>query len=84
MFVEHAEPAVAVAEHDQILTQQPHFLRRAIRFRDFFAHAGGDPVAPHQSAHGGIAFDATQNFVFLAGEHGVLSEMPWVENMLAL
>jgi hypothetical protein len=30
-------------------------------------------MAPHQSAHGGLAFDAAQQIVLFARKHGVLS-----------
>ncbi len=59
----HAEPALAVAEGDQIFAEQPNAHRRAVRLRDFLRHARGKPMLTHQRAHRRIAFDAAQQVV---------------------
>ena len=56
-FVEHAEPALAVAEHDQVLAEQAHPQRRAIGFGHLLGEAGGDPVPAHDLAHRRRPFD---------------------------
>ena len=59
VFVDYAEPPVAVAKRHQILSQQPHANRRTVGFGDFLGQAGGEPMLPHQLAHCRVAFDAT-------------------------
>ena len=69
IFVEHAEAALAVAEHDEILAEQPHLDRRAVGLRHFLRQAGRNPVAAHDLAHRRVAFDAAQQIVFFGGHH---------------
>ena len=64
---EHAKPALAVAEYDQILAEHARAHRRGIRFRHFFRQAGRQPVAAEQLAHRRVALDAAQQVVFLRG-----------------
>ena len=70
VFVEHADAALAVAKHHEILAQEAHLDRRAVGLGDLLRQAGRDPVAPHDLAHRRIAFDAAQQVVFLGGQHG--------------
>ena len=67
VFVEHAEPALRVAEHHEAFAQQFHPHRRAVRFGDLFGKACRDPVAAHDLAHRRVALDAAQQVVFLRG-----------------
>ena len=71
VFVEHAEPAVGVAEHHEVLAQQPHLEGRAVGLGDFLGQAGRHPVPAHELPHRRAAFDAAQQIVFLVGKHGV-------------
>ena len=70
VFVEHAEAAVAVAKDHEVLAEQPNPDRGSIRFRHLLGHAGGDPMPPHELAHGRVALDPAQEIVFLGGHHG--------------
>jgi len=54
----HAEPPLAVAEHDQVLAQEPNLERRAIRLGHLLGQAGRYPMPAHQRAHRGVALDA--------------------------
>ena len=73
VFVEHADAALAVAEHDEILAEQAHLDRRAVGLGHFLRQAGRDPVAAHDLAHRRVAFDAAQQVVFLRRHHGGVS-----------
>src|SRR4029077_18544359 len=64
VFVEHADASFRVAEHDEILAEQPYALGRTVRLRDFLRQAGRDPVAAHDLAHRGIALDPAEQIVF--------------------
>ena len=73
VFVEHAEAALAVAEHHEILAEQAHLDRRAVGLGHLLGQAGRDPVAAHDLAHRRVALDAAQQIVFLRGHHGGVS-----------
>ena len=73
LLAQYAEPAVGVAEHHQVLAQQPDLDRLAVGLRDLFGHAGGNPMPPHQLAHRGVALDAAQQVVVLGRDHRVSS-----------
>jgi hypothetical protein len=75
VFVEHAEPALRVAEHHQVLAQQAHPHRRAVRLGHLFGKARRDPVAPHDLPHRRPALDAAQQVVFLR-RHGFSRRIP--------
>ena len=64
IFVEHAEPALGVAEHHEVLAQQLDAQRLAVRLGHFLRKAGRDPVAAHDRPHRRVAFDAAQEIVF--------------------
>jgi hypothetical protein len=70
VLVEHADAPLAVAEHHEILAEQAHLDRCAIRFGHFLGQARRDPVAAHDLAHRRVAFDAAQQIVFLRRHHG--------------
>ena len=72
VFVEHAEPALGVAEHHEVLAEQAHAQRRAVGRGDFLREARRDPVAAHDLPHRRVAFDAAEEIVFF-GRHGVVS-----------
>jgi hypothetical protein len=65
IFLEEPDPAIAVAERDEILAQQPDAHRRAIGLGDLAHQQGRDPVAPHRIAHRCPASDPGQQLVFL-------------------
>ena len=73
ILVQHADAAVAVAKHHQVLAQDARLDRRAVRFRHLLAQRHRDPVPAHQLAHRGRAFDPAQQVVFVFGQHGVLT-----------
>ena len=78
IFIEDADAALAVAENDEVLAEQPHLDRRAVGLGDFLGQARRDPVAAHDLAHRRIAFDAAQQFVFFGGHHrGVSLRRDW-------
>ncbi len=62
---------LAVAEHDEILAEQPHLDRRAVRLGHLFGQASRDPVAAHDLSHRRVAFDAAQQVVFFGGHHAL-------------
>jgi hypothetical protein len=70
IFVEHAEAAVAVAEHDQVLAEQSYAHRGSVRLDHFLGQAGRYPMPPHELAHRRIAFDTAQEIVFFRRHHG--------------
>ena len=70
ILVEHAEAAVGVAKHDQVLAQQPDRDRRSVGLGHLLRHAGWNPVPAHELAHGGVAFHAAQEVVFFGRDHG--------------
>ena len=76
VFVEHADATFAVAENNEVLTEQTNLDRRAVGLRDFLGQAGGDPVPAHDLAHRRIALDAAQQVVFLLRHHGGVSFDP--------
>ena len=66
---DHAQPPIAGAKCDQVLTEQPHHDGCAVAFGDFLGEAGGQPVAAHDLPHRGIVFHATQEVVLFGCEH---------------
>ena len=64
VFVEHAEPALGVAEHHEVLAEQLDAQRLPVGLGDFLREAGRDPVAAHDRPHRRVAFDAAQEVVF--------------------
>jgi len=51
IFVEEPDPAVAVAERDEILAQQPDAHRRTVGPGDLARQQRRDPIATHRLAH---------------------------------
>ena len=68
-FIDRAETALCIAEHDQVFTQQAHTGRFTIAFGHFFRHAGRNPVLAHNAAHRRGGFDKAQKVVFFPGNH---------------
>src|SRR5512146_572555 len=58
MLAQHAEPAFAVAENDEVLAKEPRACRRAVGLRHLLRHAGRKPMPAHDLSHWRIAFDA--------------------------
>jgi hypothetical protein len=69
VVVEDAETAFTVSKHHEILAEQTDAERCAAGFSHVLGQAGRHPMAPHDLTHGGIAFDAAEQFVFFAGKH---------------
>ena len=67
VFVEHAEPALGVAEDDEVFAQQPGAHRRAVGLGHLLRQAGRQPVPAHELAHRRAAFDAAEKIVLLLG-----------------
>ena len=51
-LVEQPDPAMGVAEQNQVLAQELDPDRWTIRFRDLVRKCRRYPIAPHQLAHG--------------------------------
>lgn len=73
IFIEHAEPAFAVAEDNDILAEETHSQGCTVALGHFLCQASGDPVPAHDLPHGGVSFDTTEQVIFL-GCHRV---GPW-------
>ena len=65
IFVEQPDPALAVAERDEILSQQPDARWRAIGLGDLARQQGRDPIPPHHLAHRCPRSGPGQQLVFL-------------------
>ena len=50
-LVDEADAALAIAKTDELLAEQLHADRWAIRFRQFAGHEGRNPIPPHHVAH---------------------------------
>ena len=72
-FAEHPNLAVAIAERDELFSEQLQAHRSAVRLRDLFRQHRRHPVAAHQPPHRRIALDPAQQFVFGLRQHGLLS-----------
>ena len=68
-LAEHADTPVGVAEGDEILAEEPDANRRTIALDQLLREQRRYPMSPHQPAHGGVAFDAAEQFVLFTGEH---------------
>src|SRR5437764_3718840 len=68
-FVDQADPAVAVAERDEILAEQLDADLRTVRLGDIRRQASGVPIPPHRLAHRRPGSDAGDQFVFLRWQH---------------
>ena len=68
-FVDQTDAALAVAERDEVLAEQPDAHRRAVGLGDLRRQAGGDPIPPHRIAHRRPGPDAGDQFVFLRWQH---------------
>jgi len=71
IFVEEPDPAVAVAERDEILAQQPDAHRRTVGPGDLARQQRRDPIATHRLAHRRSRAGPGQQLVFLTGQHGL-------------
>ena len=66
-----ADPAVGVAEGDELFAEQHEPHRLAVGL-EFGGETGGDPVFPHQIAHGRPRPNARQQFIRGCRQHGFL------------
>src|SRR6185503_16768142 len=51
MLAEHAETALAVAKHEEVLAEQPAAHRCAVGLGYFFGHADRQPMVTHELPH---------------------------------
>lgn len=65
IFIEHAEPAFAVAEDNDILAEETDSQWCAVALGHFLCQAGGNPVPAHDLPHGGVSFDTAEQVIFL-------------------
>src|SRR5262249_30103607 len=72
-LVEHADLALAVAEDDEILAQQPLEARRAARSRHPVGGADRQPETPEDGAHRRPRPDPAQTVVLRSAHHGTSS-----------
>src|SRR6266852_2507842 len=69
-LVDDADAPFAVAERDQLLSEQFHANRRAIALRQLPVEQRGYPVAPEQLAHRRAGARTGQEYIHLLGQHG--------------
>src|SRR5215469_12351478 len=67
--VDKADPAIGVAESDQILAEQAQAHRRTVLLGQFDRQAGGLPIAAEELARGGATTDPDQTLVILTAQH---------------
>ena len=70
-LVDHADLAVGGAEGDEVLAQEPHADRRAIRLRQLPRQQRRNPIAAHGLAHRRPGADPGQTLVLFARQHGL-------------
>ena len=68
-FAKHAEPALRVAESDEVFAQQAKPDRRSVWFAQLLAERCGYPMAAHQAPHGSIPLNPAQQVVFRRRQH---------------
>jgi hypothetical protein len=68
-LADQADAALGVAVGDQLLAENAHPDRLALRLLDLLGQADGQPVGAHQPAHRGVARDAAEDLVLGLGEH---------------
>src|SRR5258708_35042393 len=71
-LVDQSDAPLAVAERDQLLSEQLHANRWAVALRQLRVEQRGYPVAPEQLAHRRAGAGAGQEFIHLLGQHGAL------------
>jgi hypothetical protein len=67
--VEHSQPAIAIAEGNKILAEDAKGNRRSVRLHELLGQGRGNPMLPHELAHGRVALDAAQQVVFFNCKH---------------
>src|SRR5581483_1320036 len=65
MLAEQADASGAVAKGDQILAEQAHAHRRAVRLGNLLGEQRGNPVAAEELARGAAGMNAGQEIVVL-------------------
>ncbi len=65
--VDDADPAIRVAEREQVLAEQPEIDRRAVGLSDLPGEEGGHPVATHHLAERRARPDACQQLILFFG-----------------
>src|SRR6266568_2204764 len=69
-LVDDADAPFAVAERDQVLSQQLHANGGAVALRQLPVEQRGYPVAPEQLAHRRAGARAGKEYIHLLGQHG--------------
>ena len=79
-----ADPAVGVAEGDQLFAEQQEPHRLAVGL-EFGRETGGNPVLPHQITHGRTRPNARQHVIRGCSQHGFLRfvRLPNVRTIIA-
>src|SRR5688572_454566 len=77
MLAKQTGSALGVAERDQIFAQEPHANRRAVRRRNLLGQQRGEPISPHQFAHGRLSAYAGQQIVVILPKHGQNLSTAW-------
>ena len=67
MLPQHAQAVVAVAKHDEVLTQQAGAHRLAVTLGNLLRQADGQPVPARELAHRRATFDPAKKLVLLLG-----------------
>src|SRR4029077_2260276 len=68
-FIDQPDPALAVAKSHELLAEQLHAHRRAVRLRHFARHQGRYPIPPHYVAHRGARSYPRYQLVLFACQH---------------
>ena len=63
VLVEHADAALRVAEHHQVLAEQARAHRRAVALGDLLRQADRQPVPAHELPHRRLALDPAEQLV---------------------
>ena len=79
-LAQKADPAMSVTEGHQSFTQALHSHRGAIRLRKLAGKQGRQPITTNDFAHGSPFTGASQGFIVISGQHGVLSTLSHIGN----
>ena len=69
VFAQQARISRAVAKKNKIFTQKPHAHWRSIRLFDLVGKSCGNPIPPHQAAHGGPGAHTREQSILFSRQH---------------
>src|SRR5579864_2454911 len=69
VVLDESDPAVGVAEGDQVFAEEPNTHRRAVRLGEFLGYNRRQPVLPQQVTHDCTGPDTSEEFVFFFTQH---------------